>query len=83
MKLSRRGFVGGSAGGVGLATLPTFLSSCFHTGEQKLLSDEIPSNPFQDWFGIDQQIIQKVLAELTQNGADFLISTSSINEQIQ
>jgi TldD protein len=75
---SRRSFLQYSAAGTAMLTLPQFLAACggraSHSGGgpgSGPLPPAPPSNPFFGWFGIDEQTVRRVLAELTSNGADF------------
>ena len=69
MAMKRRDFLGHMAAGSAVVTMPAFLSGC---GVQSAtaISTETPTNPFMDWFGVDQPTVARVMAELTANGAD-------------
>jgi len=49
--------------------MPAFLASCA-VAPAVQLSESIPSNPFLDWFGIDEARIATVMSALSANGAD-------------
>ncbi len=66
---SRRQFLGASAAGVCMLSMPRFLAGCTKTAPLDAVA-ATPVNPFLDWFGIDQALIQRVLSELTARGAD-------------
>ncbi|MFW7378559.1 MAG: TldD/PmbA family protein [Oligoflexus sp.] len=69
--VTRRGFMKGALIGSSVITVPSFLTSCFHTASSdKMLSQELPANPFMDWFGVDEAVIRRVMAELVSRGAD-------------
>src|SRR5688572_10075500 len=68
---SRRSFLQYSAAGTAMLTLPQFLAACggraSHGGGgpgSGPLPPAPPSNPFFGWFGIDEQTVRRVLAEL-------------------
>lgn len=68
-ELSRRGFLATAGAGTALLTVPNFLIGCgkaAHVAEPVA----IPSNPFAAWFGIDEAVVRRVMAELTSRGAD-------------
>ena len=69
MDLKRRQFLGGLAAGSAVLTMPAFLSGC---GVSPAVTpvEPTPENPFLTWFGVDQAMIARVMAELTANGAD-------------
>lgn len=67
--INRRRFLGNIAASSAVATMPAFLAGCgvapaIHTAEP------IPSNPFMQWFGVDDARIATVMSALTANGAD-------------
>ncbi len=66
---TRREFIGASAAGVCMLSMPRFLAGC---AKDAALEPAVatPANPFLAWFGIDQALIQRVLNELTAKGAD-------------
>lgn len=37
---------------------------------ESLVFEEVPANPFVSWFGIDEALIARVMAELVSRGAD-------------
>lgn len=49
--------------------MPAFLAGCA-VNQSKLVAEPVPGNPFLEWFGVDEAIIQRVMAELVANGAD-------------
>ena len=57
------------AAGSTIVTMPAFLNGC---GVQQAMqiSAQTPENPFMSWFGVDDAMIRRVMAELTANGAD-------------
>ena len=69
MTIKRREFLGHVAAGSAIVTMPTFLTGC---GVQQAtqVAAPTPENPFMTWFGIDEALITRVMAELTANGAD-------------
>ena len=72
MSASRRRFLQGAALGTATLTLPGFLVGCGSKAAVAVASGEAPApaNPFLTWFGVDEAMLQRVLAELTGNGAD-------------
>ncbi|MCP4806802.1 MAG: TldD/PmbA family protein [Proteobacteria bacterium] len=51
--------------------MPTFLAGCGNKDAGiEALATPAPENPFLSWFGIDESTIQRVLSELSKNGAD-------------
>ncbi|MCA9150158.1 MAG: TldD/PmbA family protein [Planctomycetales bacterium] len=70
MKVTRRDLLKSGMAGAAVMTLPCFLATSGTLMSAATL-DETPDNPFQDWFGIDEAIIAKVMAELMAGGADF------------
>ena len=66
--LTRRSLLQGASLGVGLLTMPRFLAGCAPHGGAALGPTQ---DPFLDWFGIDEPIVSRLLAELTRNGASF------------
>ena len=64
-----RQFLGGMAAGSAILTMPAFLSGCGVT-PAVTPATRAPGNPFLAWFGVDEPMIAKVMAELTANGAD-------------
>ena len=69
MNLKRRDFLGHMAAGSAVLSMPAFLSGCGVSPAQNV-AIATPTNPFMDWFGVDAAMIQRVMAELTANGAD-------------
>lgn len=69
MTIKRRDFLGHMAAGSAIVTIPAFLNGC---GVQQAMqiSAQTPENPFMSWFGVDDSMIRRVMAELTANGAD-------------
>ncbi|MFH1469990.1 MAG: metallopeptidase TldD-related protein [Pseudomonadota bacterium] len=65
---TRREFLGASAAGLCMVSMPRFLAGCAHPVPPS--TAVVPDNPFLAWFGIDQGLIAQVLAELTGRGAD-------------
>ena len=49
--------------------MPTFLNGC---GMQQVMQITVPTpeNRFMTWFGVDEVMIARIVAELTANGAD-------------
>ena len=72
MSSSRRRFLQGAALGTATLTLPGFLVGCGSKEAVAVASGaaEAPANPFLTWFGVDEAMLTRVLAELTGNGAD-------------
>ncbi len=52
-----------------MITMPAFLGGC-GVNQLKMAAEPVPGNPFLEWFGIDEAIIQRVMSELVANGAD-------------
>ena len=67
---TRRQFIGASAAGVCMLSMPRFLAGCGKTAPVESAVSVTPANPFLAWFGIDQATIRTVLSELTARGAD-------------
>ena len=69
MTIKRRDFLGHMAAGSAIVTMPAFLNGC---GVQQAMqiAAQTPENPFMSWFGVDEAMITRVMAELTANGAD-------------
>jgi len=65
---TRRGILQGSAAGLATLSMPGFLAGCAKTGAHATMAT--PDNPFQQWFGIDEATIRRVMTELTSRGAD-------------
>jgi TldD protein len=70
---SRRKFLHTAALGMGALSMPRFLAGCARQlpPEASSATAALPTDPFLTWFGIDQAVIRKVMAELTARGADF------------
>ena len=69
MTIRRRDFLGQVAAGSAIITMPAFLSSC-GVQQATAVTDSTPTNPFMDWFGVDQSTVSRVMSELTASGAD-------------
>jgi TldD protein len=69
MKIKRREFLGRLATGSAILTMPAFIAGC-GVNPAKEVTTATPGNPFYQWFGIDEAMIARVMAELTANGAD-------------
>lgn len=69
-KLSRRHFIQATGAGTALLTIPGFLAGCARSANRAMIPGQTPENPFQQWFGIDEAVIRRVMAELTARGAD-------------
>lgn len=69
-ELSRRRFMQATGAGCALVTMPGFLAGCAGSSSQVAGPTSPPASPFLDWFGIDQAMIRRVMAELTARGAD-------------
>ncbi len=69
MPTNRRDFLTRSAAGSALVSMPAFLAGCSVTPARSPGS-ATPANPFLNWFGVDQAMLQQVLGELSANGAD-------------
>ena len=68
---TRRNFLHGAAAGTALLSMPGFLVGCAKTGAATAAAGgPLPTNPFLSWFGIDEAVIRRVMAELTARGAD-------------
>lgn len=68
--LSRRRFLQATGAGCALVAMPGFLAGCSRAARQATGPTAAPANPFQDWFGVDEAMIRRVMAELTARGAD-------------
>jgi len=66
--MNRRHFLATGTAGLASLTLPAFLCAQPQATD---LTAPAPANPFLDWFGIDEAVIRRVMAELSANGADF------------
>ena len=69
MTMKRREFLGRMAAGSAVLSMPAFLSGC-GVQQATAIADQVPDNPFMDWFGVDEATTARVMAELTANGAD-------------
>ena len=69
MDIKRRDFLGHIAAGSAIVTMPAFLTGC---GVQQAITmaEATPTNPFMEWFGVDEATVARVMTELTANGAD-------------
>jgi TldD protein len=69
--LSRRQLLQRTAAGTVLLTMPTFLASCATSRSRGSVLPEAALNddPF-GWFGVDEALVQQVMARLTARGAD-------------
>lgn len=67
--MQRRQFLRHVAAGSTVLTMPSFLAGC---GVQPAtnLAQPAPSNPFLDWFALDEPGLARVMRELTADGAD-------------
>lgn len=68
-KLTRRRFIHVAGAGTALVSMPSFIAGCARNGAQVVSPQAAPANPFMDWFGIDEAVIRRVMAELTSRGA--------------
>jgi TldD protein len=66
--IDRRRFLYGAGAGTALLTLPKFLMGCAKQGAATLPAPP-PANPFFTWFGVDEAMLRRVMAELTSRGA--------------
>jgi TldD protein len=66
--IDRRRFLYAAGAGTALLTMPQFLVGCARQGAPAL-PGAIPENPFLAWFGIDEAMLGRVMAELTSRGA--------------
>ena len=69
MAIKRREFLGHLAAGGTILTMPAFIAGC-GVNQAMAVMDATPTNPFLDWFGVDDATLSRVMAELTSNGAD-------------
>jgi len=67
--LTRRGFLHAAGAGTAIVTMPQFLAACGRGAAKATTPTPAPTNPFLEWFGIDEAVIRRVMAELTQRGA--------------
>jgi TldD protein len=75
MSMSRRDFMSHAAGGAAILTMPHFVASCSGPGGAGAPPPQnppgpVPANPFLEWFGVDEALLKKALAELSSRGAD-------------
>jgi TldD protein len=66
--MNRRWFLGAAGAGTALLTMPQFLAGCSKSATSTLPT-ATPANPFMAWFGIDEAMLRRVMAELTSRGA--------------
>src|SRR6187402_939285 len=66
--IDRRRFLYGAGAGTALLTMPKFLMGCAKQGAATLPAPP-PANPFLAWFGVDEAMLRRVMAELTSRGA--------------
>ena len=69
MKTQRREFLRHIAAGGAIVTIPTFLQGC-GIAPAITVAEPVPEDPFLDWFQIDQEILARLMTELTAKGAD-------------
>lgn len=69
-RIHRRDMLGASLTGVAALSLPISFAGSGTIARAALLDDS-PADPFLDWFGIDEKVIAKVMAEMMAGGADF------------
>ena len=67
---SRRNVLLASTAGLAALSMPGFLAACSKGGAIAAASGPMPADPFLTWFGIDADMIRRVLAELGSRGAD-------------
>ena len=68
--LTRRRFLHAAGAGTALVTMPQFLAACARGGATAATTPTPPpANPFLEWFGIDEAMLRRVMAELTARGA--------------
>jgi TldD protein len=66
--IDRRRFLHAAGAGTALLTMPQFLASCAKQAASTL-PGQAPDNPFLAWFGVDEAMLRRVMAELTSRGA--------------
>ncbi|HEY5925679.1 MAG TPA: TldD/PmbA family protein [Kofleriaceae bacterium] len=66
--MNRRRFLHAAGAGTALLTMPQFLAGCAKNGASTLPTNP-PANPFLAWFGVDEAMLRRVMAELTSRGA--------------
>ena len=64
---NRRRFLQASGAGLAALSIPGFVAAC--GGRAAAPAAPVPANPFYAWFGVDEAMIRRVLAELTARGA--------------
>lgn len=69
-RFNRRDWLKTSVASSALLTVPGFLLTNGSLMSAASL-EESPDDPFRDWFGIDESMIARVMAELMAGGADF------------
>ena len=52
-----------------MLSMPAFFAGC-GISQTSALTEPVPGNPFMDWFGVDDVILQRVMSELVAHGAD-------------
>ncbi|MEN0067435.1 MAG: TldD/PmbA family protein [Myxococcota bacterium] len=67
---TRRRVLQVTAGGFAALSMPGFLAACAKDGPISSANGPLPTDPFLAWFGIDADMIRRVLAELGSRGAD-------------
>jgi TldD protein len=78
--MTRRRFLHGVGAGTALVTMPQFLAACGGKGGAAATTPAAaPANPFLDWFGIDEAMLRRVMAELTSRGGDSSIKKVSVS----
>ncbi|HEU0032172.1 MAG TPA: TldD/PmbA family protein [Kofleriaceae bacterium] len=67
---NRRRFLHAAGAGTALLAMPQFLAGCSRNGASSTtLPATTPENPFLAWFGVDEAMLRRVMAELTSRGA--------------
>jgi TldD protein len=66
--IDRRRFLHAAGAGTALLTMPQFLVGCGSKAASTLPGGP-PGNPFMAWFGVDEAMLRRVMAELTSRGA--------------
>jgi len=71
MARSRRDFLKQAGITSAVLTVPTWLTGCATTASVAASATApVPENPFYEWFGIDNGMLNRVMAALTSRGAD-------------
>ena len=71
MKFDRRKFLKSAGATTATLTVPGWLAGCASSAPAVATSGgQVPTNPFYDWFGIDDATLSRVMSELTSRGAD-------------